>query len=90
MFTRVLFQETELTANTGLLTEHNFQGFGRSHDRRVITWSIFKFGLSQRPQPSGFVLKKAMGGEQLEAHKYLETLHILGHETDVTSRGIST
>lgn len=42
VFTRVLHRETELTANTGLLTEHDFQGFRRSHDRRVITWPTFE------------------------------------------------
>lgn len=30
VFTRVLYQGTELTANTGLLIEHNLQGFRRS------------------------------------------------------------
>lgn len=58
MFTRVLYRGTELTANTGLLIEHNLQGFGRSRDLTIArpTFS-FEFVIPQKLPPSGFVLK---------------------------------
>lgn len=58
VFTRVLYRGTELTANTGLLIEHNLQGFRRSRDLTITRPMFsFKFVIPQKLPPSGFVLK---------------------------------